>query len=75
MPTNRYTAPRIGPLAEREVAAEINALQNAGCRVHFVTPGEEHVERMGNNLLDAQRMPGAYAVGQEQGRALAVKLL
>jgi NTE family protein len=74
MPTNRHTAPLIGGLAEREAAAEIEALKAAGCRVHFVTPGAEHAARLGNNLMDALRVPDAHAVGVEQGRALAVHL-
>jgi len=75
MPTNRHTSPNIGQLAEREAAAEIEALKAAGCRVHFVTPGSEHAARLGNNLMDLQRVPEAFAVGVEQGRALAVHLV
>ena len=75
MPTNRHTAPTIGGLAEREAAAEVEALKAAGCRVCFVTPGPEHVARLGNNLMDVQRVAEAYAVGVEQGRALAVQLV
>jgi NTE family protein len=74
MPTNRHTAPTIGMLAEREAATEIEALKAAGCTVHFVTPGPEYSEQLGNNLMDPQRTPQAYAVGMEQGRALAVHL-
>lgn len=74
MPTNRHTSPTIGGVAEREAAAEIEALRATGCRVHFVTPGAEHATRLGTNLMDALRVPDAYAVGMEQGRALAVHL-
>ena len=75
MPTNRHTSPLIGPLAEREAAAEVEALKSAGCRVHFITPGVEHIARLGNNLMDAQRIPEAFAVGVEAGLSLAVHLV
>lgn len=74
MPTNRHTAPGIGAHAEREVAAEIEALEAAGCAVRFVTPTAEHAARMGTNLMDAKKMRDAHAVGLETGRALAAEL-
>jgi NTE family protein len=74
MPTNSRTAPGIGGHAEREVAAEIEALKVAGCVVRFVTPTAEHAERMGNNLMDAAKVADAYAVGLETGYALASEL-
>lgn len=74
MPTNSRTAPGIGGHAEREVAAEIEALKAAGCVVRFVTPTAEHAVRMGANLMDPRKMPDAYAVGVETGHALASEL-
>lgn len=74
MPTNSRTAPGIGGHAEREVAAEIEALKRAGCIVRFVTPTAEHAERIGTNLMNPKKMPDAYAVGLETGEALASEL-
>jgi NTE family protein len=74
MPTNSRTAPGIGGHAEREVAAEIEALKAAGCIVRFVTPTAEHAERMGKNLMDPAKVADAYAVGLETGHALASEL-
>lgn len=75
MPTNSRTAPGIGGHAEREVAAEIEALKMAGVIVRFVTPTSEHADRMGKNLMDPSKVGDAYAVGVETGRALASELL
>jgi len=75
MPANRHTSPLVGPLAEREAAAEVEALKSAGCRVHLITPTAEQLPRLGNNLMDAERIPEAFAVGVETGLALAVHLL
>jgi NTE family protein len=74
MPTNSSTAVGIGAHAEREVAAEIELLKAAGCIVRFVTPTAEHAARLGNNVMDAKKMPDAYAVGLEAGHALAAEL-
>ena len=74
MPTNSRTAPGIGGHAEREVAAEIEALKAAGCIVHYVTPTAEHAVRMGTNLMDSKKMADAYAVGLETGAQLAGEL-
>lgn len=74
MPTNSRTAPGIGAHAEREVAAEIEALKAAGCIVRFVTPTADHATRLGSNLMDASKMPEAFAVGVETGHALASEL-
>jgi hypothetical protein len=75
MPTNRHTAPGIGQQAERAAAAEIAALEAAGCVVRFITPSAENVARLGTNLMDEARMPDAYAVGFETGRAWAPQLV
>lgn len=75
MPTNSSTAPGIGAHAEREVTAEIELLKAAGCIVRFITPTAEHAIRLGKNLMDASKMPDAYAVGVETGHALASELL
>jgi NTE family protein len=75
MPTNSRTAPGIGGHAEREVAAEIEALKAAGCVVRFITPTAEHAVRIGSNLMDPKKMPDAYAVGVETGHALAPELV
>ena len=74
MPTNSRTAPGIGAHAEREVAAEIEALKAVGCIIRFVTPTAEHAVRLGTNLMDSKKIPDAYAVGLETGHALASEL-
>ena len=74
MPTNSLTAPGIGAHAEREVSAEIELLKAAGCIVRFITPTADHAARLGKNLMDASKMPDAYAVGVETGHALASEL-
>ena len=74
MPTNRHTAPGIGLQAERAVQAEVAALEAAGCKVRLITPSAEDTTRLGTNLMDAQKVGDAFAVGVATGKALAREL-
>ncbi|MFI5309565.1 MAG: patatin-like phospholipase family protein [Polyangiales bacterium] len=74
MPTNGVTARGIGRHAERMLELELRALRAAGCAVSVRTPTAADGPRLGGNLMDPTRVPDAYAVGLETGRAWAAEL-
>jgi NTE family protein len=74
VPTNTFTGRAIGRHADRMLEVELALLQSAGCKVSVRTPSENDAKRLGPNLMDPTRMPDAYAVGLESGKAWAAEL-
>lgn len=67
MPTNSLTT-KFGSLAERMLAAEVEALKAIGCDVRVMSPTVRDVERFGTELMDYTRVDDAYAAGLDAGR-------